>query len=341
MKFIHIGVGGFGGVWVNALKQDRQAKVVAMVDLSDKALDAACETGGYSRDICFHSLKDALANVDADAAVVVTPPACHREGVVGAMKAGLDVISEKPMADTLTDCKAMLRAAAATGRTYMVSQNYRYNPGTWTASQLVRSGKLGAVGQVKLDFYLGMDFGGGFRHDMEYPLLIDMSIHHFDLIRFITGLDAETVQGAAWNPPWSNYDGDASCSALFEMSNGARVVYNASWAAKGQFDSWDGSWQIECEKGTVMFRDGKIEVHEAPKLYGVKKVRPVTLREPPKAGQQFVLNDFRRSLKTGRRPQTDARDNIRSVSMVFATVQAMKTGKKVQVLDKATRALLG
>lgn len=340
MRFIQVGVGGFGRCWVNVLKQSKEAKVVGMVDVRDEALAEACKTGGYSRDICFHSLEEALSSVAADAVVVVTPPRLHRQDVVGAMKAGLNVISEKPMSDSFADCKAMLKAAKDTGRVYCVSQNYRYGPVPWTLSKIVRSGKLGRVGQVKVDFYLGMDFGGGFRHEMDYPLIVDMSIHHFDLMRFITGLDAVSVKGTAWNPPWSNYKGDCSSTALFELEGGARLVYNASWCAKGQFDSWNASWQIECEKGTVVFRDNQIKIYQVPKLYKVEKVQDVTPKAPPRQGQAFVLHDFIQAVKKGERPLTDCYDNIRSVSMIFATVKAMETGKQVPVLDKGVEDLL-
>ena len=104
-------------------------------------------------------------------------------------------------------------------------------------------------------------------YSMDFPLLVDMSIHHFDLIRFVTGLDPERVQGVAWNPPWSNYAGDCSSTVVFEMSNGARVVYSGSWCAKGQFCNWDGNWQIECDKGTLVYSRDNITHHSVPTLY--------------------------------------------------------------------------
>jgi predicted dehydrogenase len=322
------------------LKENKDAEVVALVDVSEKALQNACETGGYSRDICFKSLEDALRNVEADAVVSSTPPAYHRHDVVTAMKAGLDAISEKPMADTMASCKAMVKAAAETGRMYVVSQNYRYSPAMWTLSNLLRSGTLGEIGQVKMDFFMGVDFGGGFRHEMPFPVIIDMSIHHFDLIRFVTGLDAVKVSGAAWNPPWSNYKGDCSSTALFEMSNGARILYNASWCAKGTFCDWNCNWQIECEKGTVTYRNGEIRVYHVPKLYKLERTEILQHTQPPLQAQKYVLDEFIRCAKTREQPNTAARDNIRSVGMVFAAVKAMQTGRKVDVLDKETLALL-
>jgi predicted dehydrogenase len=340
MRFIHVGVGGFGQCWVRVLKDNKNAEVVGLVDVKEEALRKACEVGGYSKDLRFKSLEEALKNVNADAVVSSTPPALHRHDVVTAMNAGLDIISEKPMADTMASCKAMVRAAAETGRIYVVSQNYRYSPPMWTLANVVRSGKLGGIGQVKLDFFMGVDFGGGFRHEMPFPVIIDMSIHHFDLIRFVTGLDAVKVSGAAWNPPWSNYRGDCSSTALFEMNNGARVLYNASWCAKGGFCDWNANWQIECEKGTVTYRNGEIRVYHVPKLYKLVKTEILPHTAPPLTAQNYVLDEFMRCVKARKQPQTAARDNVRSVGMVFAAVKAMETGRKVDVLDRETLALL-
>jgi predicted dehydrogenase len=325
---------------VRVLKENANADMVALVDVNEEALQKACELGEYSQDICFKSLEDALKNVEADAVVSSTPPAFHKHDVIAAMKAGLDVISEKPMADNMASCREMLAAASETGRTYVVSQNYRYAPAMWTLADVVRSGRLGAVGQVKLDFFMGVDFHGGFRHEMEFPVIIDMSIHHFDLIRFVTGLDAVKVSGAAWNPPWSNYKGDCSSTALFEMNNGARILYNASWCTKGAFCDWNGNWQIECEKGTVTYRNGEVRVYDVPILYEVQNTEIVPHTEPPLMAQSFVLDEFIDCVTDGKQPRTVVSDNIRSVAMVFAAVEAMKTGQRVDVLDRETQALL-
>ena len=148
------------------------------------------------------------------------------------------------------------------------------------------------------------------------------------------------MQGGSWNPPWSNYKGDCSSTALFEMNNGARVLYNASWCAKGQFNDWNGSWQIECEKGTVVYQNGEIRILQVPKLYAWKKTEIVPHMPLKIQGQHHVLDDFIRATRAGRRPKTDVYDNIRSVGMVFATVRAMETGRKAPVMDDEVRKLI-
>ena len=340
MRFIHVGVGGFGRVWVNLLHNTPWAEVVALVDVNEEALAAAREVGGYSADICHSSLAAALAATDADVLVCTTPPRFHRADVVAALEAGLHVISEKPMADTLEDCIAMVRAARDTGRTYAVSQQYRYSPAMWTLAQTLRDSDLGAVGQVKMDFFKGHNFGGGFRHEMPYPLIIDMSIHHFDLTRFLTGLDAVRVTASSWNPPWSNYAGDCSSTVLLEMDNGARLLYNGSWCAKGTWCDWNGNWQIECERGTVTYANGEIRRLAVPELYAVTSDEVIPHVEPELQGQSHVLHDFRDAIAAGHKPKTDCTDNLRSVAMVFATVEAMKTGHTIDILTPEIRELL-
>lgn len=339
MRFIQVGVGGFGRLWVQRLKDNPHVEVVGLVDVDQTALSAAREAGNYGKEICFSSLRDALKHLKTDALLCVTPPAYHKQCVIPAMQAGLNVITEKPMADNLSNCISILKTSRYTGRACVVSQNYRYKPETWTLAHLVRNGRIGNIGQVKIDFYMGFDFGGGFRHEIDHPLLVDMAIHHFDLIRFITGLDAISVRGESWNPQWSNYKGDSSSSLVFEMENGAHVVYNASWSAKGQFCNWNGNWQIEGDKGSIVYKDGQITMHTAPKLYKVVRTVSVPLKKPRKIEQDYVLDNFINSLKRGIHPQTDVFDNIHSITMVFAAVKAVKTGKRISIMDKELRQL--
>lgn len=331
MKFIQVGAGGFGKTWLNCLTANPKAKLEAIVDVNENTLKSACAEFNIDDSMAFSSLKKAVAATSADAVVCVTPPDYHRATIVEAVKAGLHVITEKPMANTMADCKAILKAVEQSGKICAVSQNYRYAPPTWSMAEIVKKRKIGEIGQVKIDFYKGHDFNGGFRHEMDYPVIIDMSIHHFDLIRFITGLNPVSVRGEAWNPPWSNYKGDCSSSLVFTMENNARIVYNASWCAKGDYCDWNGNWQIEGEKGTIIYKKGEITLNSAPDLYNVKQSTAVVQKEPKYLVQNFVLEDFMKAVKTGQRPATDVFDNIKSVAMVFAAVQAVKTGKTVKI----------
>lgn len=342
MKIIHMGVGGFGRHWSQLLVANQnKVDVVALVDNSQEALDATCAEFGYDEAVCYTSLTAALAHVDADILICVTPPQVHRAHVTQALQAGLHVLCEKPMASDIDDCVAMLQASRQFGRKFAISQNYRYRPAIQTMARLVREGVIGEIGQIKLDFYKGWYFDtDNFRRTMAHPLIVDMCIHHFDLLRCITGLEPTAVRGDSWNPPWSDNTGDTSTTLSIAMDNGARFIYSASWCAQGDFCDWNGNWLIEGDKGSIVYTDGTVTLNHAAGRYTIGRSEIITPDEMVLTEQSAVLDRFILAIKTDTRPETDVTDNLRSIRTVFAAVEAVDSGATVRVLSAEMEALL-
>jgi predicted dehydrogenase len=308
--------------------------LVALVDVDPLALAAAGRISGLPHEAWFGSLDEALGTAVADALVCATPPALHRAHVTAGLAAGLDVIVEKPLALTMEDGQAIAAAAEQYGRLVAVAQNYRYRPATWTMAQLVGQGAIGALGQVRLDFYKGWHFADSdFRRRMDDVLLADMAIHHFDLLRFISGQDAVAVHGRSWNPPWSDNAGDTSANLTFTLTDGARFVYNASWAAQGDFADWNGNWLIEGDGGSITYSNGELVLRRALGEYQVEIVPDVQVMGPPQLDQAAVVSDMIAARAEGRRPSTSVQDNLNSLGMVLAAVEAARSenGQPVSV----------
>ena len=341
MKIIQLGVGGFGSRWAEVLANNKKVQVVGLVDISKEELAKTCKKYGYANDICYTDLDKALKTVSADILVCVTPPDYHLEHTTKAMQAGLHVICEKPMANTLEDCIGMLHASREYGRQLAISQNYRYRPEIMAMHTLIQEGAIGKIGQIKLDFYKGWYFDEtNFRQTMPHPIIIDMSIHHFDLLRFITRLEAETVQGESWNPHWSHNEGDTSAALLMKLSNGARFVYNASWCAQGDFCDWNGNWLIEGDKGSIVYKQGKITLNHAAGRYTIDQSEKVKPLKMSLTDQDYVLNEFMKAVQNGTEVETTVADNLRSIRMVFASVTAVDTHTEVEILTPELKALL-
>src|SRR5207247_4890068 len=117
--------------------------------------------------------------------------------------------------------------------------------------------ELGGVASVSVQFFKGPHFGG-FREEMPYPLIIDMAIHHFDMMRFFLGRDATSVYGRSWNPPWSWYRGDASAAVTLKFGGDVVVSYNGSWCSVGMETPWNANWRFECENGVLVFQDDQV-----------------------------------------------------------------------------------
>jgi predicted dehydrogenase len=218
----------------------------------------------------------------------------------------------------------------------MVTQNYRYTPLAQTVKRVLASGELGAVGAVSIEFYKGPHFGG-FREEMPYPLVVDMAIHHFDMLRFFLDSSPQQVYARSWNPSWSWYKGDASASVTATFANGVAAAYTGSWCAQAQETSWNANWRFECANGVLTVEDDAVYMQ---KLTGVESRgsyqhvsnSPKTLVPPvsmERQAQDYLLHEFVEAVTQGKPPITTCQDNIHTIHFVFDVVQSIETGAVV------------
>jgi predicted dehydrogenase len=326
-RIIQVGVGGMGFGWTDRVAESPRWDAAAYVDTNRKNLTAVAVRHGMPKDRCFTDLNKALQVIEADALLDVTPQQFRKATCSAALDHGLDVLSEKPLADTLRNAKAIVALAKKRRRTYMVAQNYRYQRITQTAKHLLATGKLGDLGYVHCDFHKGPHFGG-FRQEMPYPLVLDMSIHHFDMMRCLLDADVRTVQAVSIDAPWNWNEGDATVMAQLEMSNGIKVNYNASWVSQGWETPWNAHWRFDGSKGCLLW--------EQDELFFSNKAdsrRAVKLRRWPKEHQAHLLDAFADALDNGEEPETSGRRNLNSLATTFAVVRAIKQRRRVRVSE--------
>lgn len=339
IKVIQVGIGGMGNTWLNTVLQSSEVEYAALVEVDGDIAQRQIEKYGLEGTPLFDSLAEALAAVSADGVIDVTPPVFHRDISTIALEAGLPVLSEKPLANTLANATAIVRKASESAGLHMVAQNYRYHGPVQTLKRVLDSGRLGRVGAVTVEFFKGPHFGG-FREEMAYPLIIDMAIHHFDLLRFFLGCEPVSVFGRSWNPPWSWYKGDASSSVSFEFANGIVATYNGSWCATGQETPWNGHWRFDCERGVVWLHDDQVYTQFRSDTLqdqggyrqfqdeGLARVEPVVL---DRVAQAYLLHEFYLAVTQGLPPVTTCQDNIKSLAMVFASVESFETRAPVRI----------
>lgn len=334
MKIIQIGIGGMGNTWLNAVLSSSEVEYAGFVEINDSIARTQAERYGLDTSLIFHSLEEALAAVSADGVLDITPPQFHKQVSITALEAGIPVLSEKPLADTLDSAREIVRKANATGVLHMVAQNRRYSVPAQTLKQVIDSGRMGQIASVSVEFFKGPHFGG-FREEMPYPLIIDMAIHHFDMIRFFLGSDPVSVFGRSWNPPWSWYKGDASASLMLAFSDGVVVSYDGSWCSTGVETSWNAHWRFECDHGIILMRDDQVYIQ--PRLdakldmggfwqYQNEDLTLVDPAQPAYTDQSYLLHEFYEAVTLGRPPMTTCQDNIKSLGIVFGALRSFETG---------------
>jgi predicted dehydrogenase len=338
-KALLVGAGGMGQAWARNLKahNDRVA-LAGWIDIREGAAAEAADKLEITVPYTGTDLGKALAEVKPDFVVDVTIPEAHREVTIQVLAAGVPVIGEKPMAHSMEAAREMVAASEKAGLLYMVSQSRRYDSRIHAYRKLVQD-RIGQLGILNADFYIGAHFGG-FRDEMDHVLLVDMAIHSMDQARFISGADPVSVYCEEFNPAWSWYKGAASATALYEMTNGLRYTYRGSWCAEGRNTSWECEWRAVGEKGTATWDGHNGIVAETP-ISEQGFIRPVEKVERKADGGGYPfgdasgiagsLRDFLNALDTGATPMGECHDNIKSLAMIFAAVESAKTGQRVKI----------
>ena len=338
-----IAIAGCGMVsdeWIQAVA-GRNDSVISALVVGSNLDNAKAKADHYSLEAgLYTNISEAIEKEKINLVFDLTPPENHFSTVTTALKAGCDVFGEKPLSNSLADAYKMVECAEKTGREYFVMQNRRYIPELYGLRNFLKGGTLGKIGQLSASFQLDPHFGG-FREEMDSPLIADMAIHTFDSARFITGKNPVSVYCQEFNPAWSWYKGDANAICVFEMDDGVFFDYRGSWCANGLNTSWESEWRAACEKGSA-FWDGTGEAYYELASDTVKtglsgddegeaNIEIIPKAPLVKTKHAACIDEMFDALNKGIRPQTDCRDNIKSIEMVFKAIESSRTGRRIKL----------
>jgi myo-inositol 2-dehydrogenase / D-chiro-inositol 1-dehydrogenase len=192
LNFAILGAGRIGQVHARAVAATPGARLIAIADpvaAASQAVQAA-----YGCDI--RTIDDILASADVDAVVICTPTDTHADLIERFSAAGKAIFCEKPVDLSLPRVQACIKAVEAAGTPLMVGFNRRFDPDFMAVKAAIDAGKIGAVEMVTITSrdpgappydYITRS-GGIFR---------DMTIHDFDMARWLLGEEVETVMAAA------------------------------------------------------------------------------------------------------------------------------------------------
>lgn len=331
LRLIHLGFGPWGRNWCSDIvKPARGVKLVACVDDNPENLRLLREESDIPKGRCYLSLSEALKATPADAVLITSGVNSHVPVARAALRAGKHVLVEKPFAPTVQAAQRLADLAEQKDRVLMVSQNYRFLPSIRGVERMLRRGELGNVGSVAIDFrrYVNNRSPGGRHYRMWHPLLVDMSIHHFDALRMLLGSEPRRVWCHPVTPPWSKFRHPGAAFGTVEFECGAVASYRGSWIAHEEQTGWLGQWLVECEHGAVHFA-GRGEDERLLLYRGgaeAKAVRLPNVKYPDRAG---TLHAFAKAVAEGEHPECSARDNIGTLRLMLAMVRAADSGKPV------------
>jgi predicted dehydrogenase len=328
LRILVLGLGFFGKRWVGEISACPECELVGIVAKHPDLLTAVGDEFQIPPERRYGSIRDGLAKTGAQAAVVALPEMLHKEAILQVLSAGLHVITEKPLAMTMAEAGEIVRAARrAPGRVVMVDQNYRWRPHTQALRGALRAGRIGRVASISYEYRQAItrQTTDAWRERMPHPYLHDMVVHHFDLLRAITGLDCQELLAVGVRPSWNWYEGLPGIDVLLGIEDGVRAIYTGTMVARGYATPQDGIITLIGEAGTL-----RLEADSQVRCYPAKgEVEVIPAQAMPFTDTAYALREFLGAIREGRRPETHLDDNIRSLAMMAAAVRSVETGQRV------------
>jgi predicted dehydrogenase len=326
MKVIQVGVGQFGYSWLEeVILLSPEVQLIGLVDKNREHLKRAAaliddESVGY-----YETLEKALEELDPDFILNLTPPRVHREIIIQAIGKGFPVLSEKPIAESLSDAKLIYNEVENSGVNLMIAENYRFSKIIREAKAILDRGVLGKIDSLSIDFFRNHHMEN-YHKDLLHPLLLDVTIHHFDVLRYLTGVDGTEIYGHGWNPSWSWYKGVTNANIFMEMEEGIKVSYRGSLTASHSITEWLGDWVIYGSEAIMELKNSQITVtgHKG------KEIMPVQETQDNRCS---LLQEYVSSQKDKRRGETDIHDNIKSFYLVAGAMESMEKKKSILIRD--------
>ncbi|RCS25600.1 gfo/Idh/MocA family oxidoreductase [Phyllobacterium salinisoli] len=178
-----LGCGYWGSNHIRTLKSLGALYAVSDQN-SDRAAGFAAEQG-----VLHIEVEDLFTRDDVDAIVLALPPQFHAEYATRAVTNGKDVLVEKPIALTVADAEAEVKAARDNGRVFMVGHVLRFHPAFEKLLELVQAGELGEVRYIH-SHRLGLG-----KFHTENDALWDLAPHDLSMILALTGCEPVEVRG--------------------------------------------------------------------------------------------------------------------------------------------------
>lgn len=343
MKAVVVGAGGMGQWWARVIAASPMTELVGVADLVEGMPAVSIEKSGVEDPSSVAIGTDGVdlaLEVGADIIINPTVPIAHHPVTVKALHAGIPVLGEKPVTETLPEALSLMAHAELTGVTFMVSQSRRYFPQVRELKKFVS--EHGPTVLTSAFFSLFHEHTG-FRAEQQHPLLRDMGIHAFDTARYITGTDPVAVTAHGTNPEWSVYAGDATVSCTFEMAGGSLFVYNGSWNARGLPNYWNSEWRIGAEHGSATW-DGRgtpvVGTEDEERTASLQAGVDEALVTPEPNQIDASIIEFVTALREKRTPMGEVHENILSFAMVEASVASIERGGRVDIDELLEEALV-
>lgn len=333
-----VGCGYWGSKHVRTLLSLEAVSRVCVIDPSDERRSAV--TRVYPRVEEYRTLGEALGQLDA--VIIAAPPTLHAPLALEAIARGVHVLVEKPLAPTVKEGQAMVRAAEKKGVTLMVGHTFEYHSAVWELRSMVQRGDLGDL------YYLDTARLNLGLYQRDVNVVFDLAPHDVSILNYVLGSSPSMVEcwGARNAHPRLE---DVAQLRLYYDDPGVFANVHVSWLNPKKvrevtvvgsnkmvvFDDLKTEQRVKVhDKGVTAMTDGA-DLTAVPMSYRHGDiVSPyLEMNEPLRVEDEHFVT----CVQTGLRPLTDGESGLEVVRVLEAAQRSMCDGVAVR-LPARTRA---
>ncbi|WP_127904380.1 inositol 2-dehydrogenase [Solirhodobacter olei] len=334
LRIAVLGCGRIGRMHAENVNSHQRAQLAGVFDVIKEASSSVAQKLGVRE---FDSAEEIFASADVDAVLIATSTATHADFIEQAVAAGKPILCEKPIDLSLARVRACAAKIAVSDVPIMLGFVRRFDTGHSAVRRAIESGQIGDLHQVTIvsrdpdiapDAYIEVS-GGIFR---------DMTIHDFDMARFILGEEIETVTatGSRLVSPalMDRCDDWDTVSVLMTTASGKHCVISNSRRAVYGYDQ-----RVEAfGSGGMALSENHAESHM--RLYGSK----FTDQAPPlqnffieRYGQAFAaeIDAFVDCVEQGTPPAVGFDDGEKALALAEAALLSVREGRTVRMEELA------
>lgn len=249
-----IGFGGMGRAHFNCLKSFDRALVKGVFDLDRAALQEARNRGV----IAYESKEALLADPDIDLVLVATTNEVHKSLLIEAMRAGKNVISEKPVTITSEELLEVIEVSEETGKVFTIDQNRRTNRDFVLMKRKLEEGVIGKpfVIESRVEGSRGVPRGWRTLKELGGGMMLDWGVHLIDQIMYMTDEKVTQVYCKIYNVKYHDVDDNfhliltfqSGLTAIIEVGTNHYIAH-PRWYVMGengtlQIDNWECDGRI-------------------------------------------------------------------------------------------------
>ena len=353
IRVLQLGTGIRGEQWAEIIRNNPDTENVGYVDTNIPYAQAQLAKWGESAPV-YSDLEQAITDLKPDMAVIATPPEYHLEECRSLFNAGIHVLCEKPLTETLCESIEIVRLAEAANVTLGVGMEFRYLNVTQTFRRLITDGTMGRPSFSLYSYERNRDPR---RRDlnkypitMKQPMLLEQSIHHFDLFRYCFADEVKAVRCDTWRPEWSHYNDHPCVAALMEFNGGLHMNYHGTWTTAWNVPTF--FWRTDCANGvlyqkeiysdlyrTYYTKDLAIRLERSSWMIDNEKRFEPQVEIPVDPDVPFfddsakLLAEFVGALEGKCEFLTTGKDHLKTMAVTLACVEASETGERVVMED--------